>query len=491
METNLPERLFDGKSAAACLVAALATALLFPLAGPGIGVSIGGLVIGAAFFIARGRLQTEQWGFGLAGLAMLAFISFRAAEWLVALLVFGALVTSTVAAAGGPRWRDIIASPLRLLMTIEHMPRFFASPFRNLRPAGTKWGPAFRGVILAAILVMGFGLIFASADEAFAAVTGEFFGILELDFETLPVRSVIFLMAAVATAALALGVTKVPALEGATGRATTPARPNNGFEWRIAVAALDIVFAVFVAIQFAVLFGGRTHLLTTSGLTYAEYARAGFFQLVIIGLLTLGVIALALWFSPSETSRDRLMLRALLGTLCGLTLVVLLSAHFRLSLYEDAFGFTRARLFGHGFIFLLAAIFGVVMVAGLLWKAAWLPRVVLGLAVLSILAFAISDPDRLIADKNLQRFERTGKIDLHYLSSLSADAVPSLMKLPSDLRACVIGDMTHLLQENESWNDWNYSRARARRLIGSEAVKNPLSDECHRVLLDDFQSRDS
>lgn len=489
METKLPERLFDGKSAAACLVAALATALLFPLAGPGIGVSLGGLVFGAAFFIARGRLQTEEWGFGLASLAMLALISFRSAEWLVALLIFGALVTSTVAAAGGPRWRDIIASPFRLLMTIEHMPKFFASPFKNLRPSGARWGPAIRGAILAAILVMVFGLIFASADEAFAAVTGEFFGILELDLDTLPVRSVIFVMAAIATAALALGVSKVPALEDSTERGTAAARPNNGFEWRIALGALDFVFAVFVAIQFAVLFGGRTHLLTTSGLTYSEYARAGFFQLVIIGLLTLGVIALAIWFSPSETSRDRTILRALLGTLCGLTFVVLVSAHFRLSLYEDAFGFTRARLFGHGFIILLAAIFAVVMVAGLLWKAGWLPRVVIGLAALSLLAFALSDPDRLIADKNLQRFDKTGKVDLYYLSSLSADAVPSLMKLPSVMRTCVIGNMTHLLQEEESGNDWNYSTARARRLIVSDSA-NRSTIECSRVLLDDFRARD-
>jgi hypothetical protein len=489
MAKQLPERLFDGKAAAATFAAALATAIFFPFAGPGIGAFLGGVAIAAAFLFARGRPQTEQWGFGLAGLAMLGLIPIRAADWLAALLIFGALATSTIAAAAGPRWRDIFAAPLRLLMTIEHMPRFFASPFKIMKPTDARWRPVLRGVVLAVILVLVFGLIFASADEAFAQVTGEFFGILEFDFETLPARFIIFLMSAVAAAALALGVMKVPAFAGESRHPAQRVRRSNGLEWRIGLVALDFVFAVFVAIQFAVLFGGRTHLLRTGGLTYAEYARSGFFQLVVVALLTLAVIALAMWFSPSENSRDRLILRVLLGTLCGLTVVVLVSAHFRLSLYEDAYGFTRARLFGHGFIALLAAIFGAIMLAGILWKARWLPRTVVALAAISVLAFGIADPDRLIASQNLQRFDDTGKIDLLYLSSLSPDAVPVLMELPSALRSCALEPMTHRLQEADNWNDWNYSRQRARRLIASEN-SNGSRETCDRMLREDFESAD-
>ena len=50
----------------------------------------------------------------------------------------------------------------------------------------------------------------------------------------------------------------------------------------------------------------------------------------------------------------------------------------------------------------------------------------LTITVASFLAFALADPDRRIADWNVDRYERTGKVDAPYLGSLSADAIPAL-----------------------------------------------------------------
>ena len=47
---------------------------------------------------------------------------------------------------------------------------------------------------------------------------------------------------------------------------------------------VDALFAIFVTLQLAWLFGGRDTLAMT-GLTYAEYARRGFFDLVIVAVL--------------------------------------------------------------------------------------------------------------------------------------------------------------------------------------------------------------
>ena len=56
---------------------------------------------------------------------------------------------------------------------------------------------------------------------------------------------------------------------------------------------LDVLFAAFVVLQLAALFGGDEHVLRTAGLTYAEYAREGFAQLMAVAALTLAMIALA------------------------------------------------------------------------------------------------------------------------------------------------------------------------------------------------------
>ena len=97
---------------------------------------------------------------------------------------------------------------------------------------------------------------------------------------------------------------------------------------------------MFVAVQLRVLFGGAGYVRATTGLGYGEYARHGFVELLLVASLTLAVIAVA-----AARSRDRVV-RALLGVLCVLTLVVMASAQHRLDLVEDAYGATRVRYAG-------------------------------------------------------------------------------------------------------------------------------------------------
>jgi hypothetical protein len=106
--------------------------------------------------------------------------------------------------------------------------------------------------------------------------------------------------------------------------------------------------------------------------------------------------------------------------------VILVSAYTRLHVYEDAYGFTRLRLAADAAILWLGAVFVLVLAAGVTKTAAWLPRTVLAVSATGVLAFALSDPDARIAERNLARYERTGRIDLYMLRHLSADAVPAL-----------------------------------------------------------------
>ena len=139
--------------------------------------------------------------------------------------------------------------------------------------------------------------------------------------------------------------------------------------------------------------------------------------------LTLAVIAAAgRWARDGGT-----LLRVLLGALCLLTLVVLVSALKRLGLYEETYGFTRLRLAAHAALLYLGALFCLVLVAR---GAAWLPRAVVAVTAASVLVFALADPERRIAEHNVDRYERTGKIDLDYLATLGPDAAPALARFP-------------------------------------------------------------
>jgi hypothetical protein len=97
-----------------------------------------------------------------------------------------------------------------------------------------------------------------------------------------------------------------------------------------------------------------------------------------------------------------------------------------------------------------------------------LPRFVIGSAGLGLLVVAMAGPDALAAGANVDRFERTlstegvGKIDTIYLSSLSADAVPALDRLPEPERSCALAGhaVTH-----DPWFGWNLSRSRANDVL--------------------------
>ena len=121
-------------------------------------------------------------------------------------------------------------------------------------------------------------------------------------------------------------------------------------------------------------FGGHDYLERTTGLTYAEYVHQGFGQLTVATALTLLVVWAAARKAPRETSADVMWVRASLGLLCALTLVVVASALYRMHVYQEAYGFTELRLLVDVFEGWLGLLVVAVMVAGITLRGAWLPR---------------------------------------------------------------------------------------------------------------------
>ena len=63
------------------------------------------------------------------------------------------------------------------------------------------------------------------------------------------------------------------------------------------------------------------------------------------------------------------------------------------------------------------------------FRAAWLPRAIVAVTAVAFVAFALADPERRIADANVERYERTGEIDMAYLLRLGPDAAPAVAKV--------------------------------------------------------------
>ena len=112
-----------------------------------------------------------------------------------------------------------------------------------------------------------------------------------------------------------------------------------------------------------------------------------------------------------------------------------------------------------GVFLVLALLSNVLMIAlaGIRMAGGWLPRAVLFAGVVALLGMAAVNPERFIAEYNIDRYERTGQLDTEYLLRLSSDAEPALRRLPEAMRVCAF----HRDDERDPWYLFNASRARA------------------------------
>jgi glyoxylase-like metal-dependent hydrolase (beta-lactamase superfamily II) len=102
-------------------------------------------------------------------------------------------------------------------------------------------------------------------------------------------------------------------------------------------------------------------------------------------------------------------------------------------------------------------------------------RPVVVISAVALIGATFANPDGMIAARNADRLERTGRIDAVYLSHLSADAVPRLARLPEPIRSCVLAPNAHRLAGGDALAEANRARARARDALAGV----PLND-CKR-----------
>ncbi|MFE9483522.1 DUF4153 domain-containing protein [Streptomyces spororaveus] len=454
----------------AVLASGVTTALLLGDGmGPGLLLAVVPAVV-AAYVAARAagrgaRPWTVAWAIGC--LALLAVPALRDSAWPATLAILSAVLLGALALHGGRTWPGVLLSPFGFLDAAVSGIAWMLTGLRS-RGGGSKerWLPVVKATVVAAVLLLLFGALFASADAAFADLLGDLMP--DVSVEDGPVRFMLFLLGSI----LALAAARTAAAPLRWDRIkVAPGKPRSRVEWALPLIVLNLLFAGFNAVQLAVLFGGYDKVLESTGLTYAEYARQGFWQLLWATLLTLAVIALALRWAPRSGEGDRRFVRAVLGVLCALTLVVVAAALRRMDLYVDAYGLTTLRVSVAAMELWLGLVIVLIMAAGL-FGGRWLARAFAASAAAAVLAFGLLSPDGMVAERNVARFEQDAKIDLAYFQSLSADAVPALDRLPEPQRSCALRGINDEMAEagDVPWYAMSLGEYRAREILRKRPV---------------------
>jgi hypothetical protein len=207
-------------------------------------------------------------------------------------------------------------------------------------------------------------------------------------------------------------------------------------------------------------------VMDPNGPDFAEYARTGFALLVCVTVLTLVVVAIVARLADRTLRRDRILLRGLVGALCGLTLVIVASALDRMNLYVDAYGFTGHRLLGYAVEVWLGLLLVLVIVAGWRLRTGWLPRASVAASVAVLLGVVAVNPEALMARTHANRLENGYPVDAGFLAGLSTDAAGEFAALPPGLRSCLLESLARdVPRAGDPWYRWNVSRHKARRVL--------------------------
>ena len=205
----------------------------------------------------------------------------------------------------------------------------------------------------------------------------------------------------------------------------TKIRETQAFDMLIVgifLGMINLLFLMFMALQLPFLFGDPTLPANT---TLAEFAREGFFQLMMV----MGIVILIFLFIMRRFKGEKLSIFLLGGLLVQTALMGVVSLK-KMYLYQSIKGATVLRYYVEWFDYFLIA----VLILGLVFlvrKIAF--RKLLDMvAVLGLLNFTLIislNVDAMVASHNIEKFKDTPeKLDKNALERLSIDALPVISK---------------------------------------------------------------
>lgn len=401
-----------------------------------------GLVVAFGVLLAHAfshPLGYEQYAVVGAGVFFSSMVFVRSSEALTFFNVLGSVLLLLIAVGlfEGKRLRSffLIDYAKVLLLPFRFVGPFFeiflgiVSIQKTLDDGAKRRREIIRGSLMSVVALMVFGWLFASADARFEKLIAHVFA-FKIDQDIINQTFLGAFVAAFFVGAFGFMFKKMHAKE--TFPEPADVRNLGTIETAILQSSINALFFVFILLQVSSLFGGVSHLLA-QGLTYAQYAREGFSELVVVAILSFFII---LFSEKQIVQNDGAHFRSFKiqsGILVVQVIAILVSAFTRLSLYEDVYGFTETRLYSHAFMVWIGVAF--LLLSFHIWKSSKRTDFYfLVFWTVAALLFAMNalNPDAFVAKKNIARYRSTGQLDAEYLATLSDDAIPYTIHLLDD-----------------------------------------------------------
>jgi hypothetical protein len=343
-----------------------------------------------------------------------------------------------------------------------------------------------RGIVITIPILVVFALLLSNADPIFASWRNALDRLIE-NWSFIP-RTIFFLVLLVITLGAYSYAAHVSSEATPANDAIVTSETGGWIgstERVILLSGVTALLWLFIIVQLTYLFGNAPSV-SGSGWSFSEYARRGFGEITVVATLT-GLLIL-LTEKLGRVGGDARKIKLLTGILLVAVLILLVSAFRRVVLYEDAYGFTLARLYAQAYMIVLAVAL-IALAAGVftVLDVGALFRRVFSTAVLACIVLVFWNHEAWIASTNIDRFRGTKRMDAksipYLVNDLSPNAIPTLVaKMPSlpdaqqvELRSALNNRYAPRKRffEKPEWFEWNYRREKAVDALASIGLPLP------------------
>ncbi len=241
---------------------------------------------------------------------------------------------------------------------------------------------------------------------------------------------------------------------------------------------LNIIYLIFSVIQITNLF---MHTSNNSNFDYSSYARQGFFQLMFVSFINFIILIVANINKMKKTKGQKVFNKIMSLLIVVFTIIIIVSAFYRMSLYQETYGYTYLRIFVD-FILVTEMLISIPVIIYLLGKKIDLLKT--GIIITSFMYVLLNfmNIDNFIAKKNIDKYfsnTENSNFDISYLCNLGTDAtgeMTNLLNAKDDYivkitKKYLYNQKQNLNLDKMDWQEYNISKKHAKEILEMQNVE--------------------
>ena len=241
---------------------------------------------------------------------------------------------------------------------------------------------------------------------------------------------------------------------------------------------LNIIYLIFSFIQITNLFMNTSN---DPNFDYSSYARQGFFQLMFVSFINFVILTVANINKIEKTESQKIYNKIMSLLIILFTLIIIVSAFYRMNLYQETYGYTYLRIFVD-FVLISEVLISIPIIIYLLGKKIDILKSGIIIASFMFVLLNFMNIDNFIAEKNIDRYfndPKNSNFDMSYLCNLGTDATAQVTRLlKADDEYIVKRTENYLYEQKQSfnlekmdWQEYNISKNEAKEILDKQNIE--------------------